>query len=76
LGHVGLKEHKDYFNVIELNRQQVKAGTYPALQQNSAKVKDPAWKVPKLLIIVVQVNGHPACALVDSGSLGDFIQAH
>jgi hypothetical protein len=75
LGHVGLEEHKDYVNVIELNGQQVEAGTYPALQRNSAKVKDPAWKVPKPLVIVVQVNGHPACALVDSGSLGDFISS-
>ncbi len=32
--------------------------------------------VPHPLVIVVKVNGHPACALIDSGSLGDFISSN
>ena len=31
--------------------------------------------VPKPLVIVVQINGHPAYALMDSGLLGDFISS-
>ena len=36
---------------------------------------DPSWLVPKLLVIVVQIKGHPAHALVDSGLLGDFMSS-
>jgi hypothetical protein len=31
--------------------------------------------VPKPLVVVVKVNGHPARALFDSGSLGDFVSS-
>ena len=30
--------------------------------------------VPKpIVVVVVQINGQPACALLDLGSLGDFV---
>jgi Retroviral aspartyl protease len=35
--------------------------------------KDPSQIVPKPIIITVEVNRHPCCALLDAGSLGDFI---
>ena len=29
--------------------------------------------MPKLIVLKVEINGHPARALVDCGSLGDFV---
>jgi gag-polyprotein putative aspartyl protease len=34
---------------------------------------DPSWIVPKPIIVTVEVNGHLCCALLDTGSLGNFI---
>ena len=47
---------------------------YPALQRNAAQVKV-ARIVPKPIISTVKINGQPAQALLDSGSLGDFISS-
>lgn len=58
---------------LELFGQQVKAGTYASLQRNSAVTRDYSRMVPKPVTITVNVNRHPARALIDSGSLGDFI---
>ncbi|KIJ27687.1 hypothetical protein M422DRAFT_271110 [Sphaerobolus stellatus SS14] len=43
------------------------------LEQNNSKPKDPTRHVPKPLIITIKINGQPARALVDSGSLLDFV---
>ncbi|KIJ40850.1 hypothetical protein M422DRAFT_256296 [Sphaerobolus stellatus SS14] len=43
------------------------------LEQNNSKPKDPTRHVPKPLIITIKINGQPARALVDSGSLSDFV---
>ena len=59
--------------VVEVNGIQVRADTYPALQHNSAVVKDFKRVIPKPVVVVVQINGHPARALIDSGSLADFM---
>ncbi|KAG6876585.1 hypothetical protein C0993_002046 [Termitomyces sp. T159_Od127] len=59
--------------VLELNGQQVEAGTYPALLRNNVRRKESSRKVLKPLVIVVKLAGHPVRALVDSGSLGDFV---
>lgn len=58
---------------LEFFGQQVEMGTYPAIQQNSAGRRDAIRSVPRPLVVVVNVNGHPARALIDSGSLGDFM---
>lgn len=60
---------------IEINGQQVKAGTYPSIQRNTAHVRDSSRNIPKPVIIVVKINGHPAHALIDSGLLGDFMSS-
>jgi hypothetical protein len=52
---------------------QVTRGTFPAMQRNAAAVKAPGRPVPKPVVITVKINDHPARALLDSGSLGDFI---
>ncbi|KAL4256242.1 hypothetical protein AB1N83_013628, partial [Pleurotus pulmonarius] len=59
--------------ILELNGQQVQRGTYPSLQRNAATAKDASRAVPKPVIVTVKINGHPVRALIDSGSLGDFI---
>ena len=43
------------------------------MQQNAAPVKALGRPVPKLVVITVNINGHLARALLDLGSLGDFI---
>jgi len=58
---------------VELNRVQLSKGTYPAIQRTAAQVYDPAQKVPKPIVIVVKIDGHPCQALIDSGSMGDFV---
>lgn len=64
-----------FYNIVELNGQQVEAGTYPSIQRNATMTKDPGRLIPKPLVIVVEIAGQPAYALVDSGSLGDFISS-
>ena len=58
---------------LELFGVQVPRGTYAALERNSATVKDFKRMVPKPIVVVVNINGHPARALLDSGSLADFM---
>lgn len=66
---------KPHAATLELFGQQVPMGNYPSIQRNSASTKDPSRKIPKPLVIVVKIDGEPARALVDSGSLGDFISS-
>jgi hypothetical protein len=43
------------------------------IQRNAARLKDFTRKVPRPVVVVVRINGHPTRALIDSGSLGDFM---
>jgi hypothetical protein len=54
---------------------QVPQGTLPALQRNAARTKDVTRRVPRPIVIAVKVNGKEARALLDSGSLGDFMSS-
>lgn len=58
---------------IQLNGSTVKSEDRITLQRNSATAKDFTRKVPKPLVVVVHINGHPARALIDTGSLADFM---
>ena len=60
---------------LELNGVQVPWGTYPAVQRNAAVTKDASRKVPKPVVITTKINRQPAHALLDSGSLGDFMSS-
>jgi hypothetical protein len=64
---------KSHLFVVELNGQQIPAGTYPALQRGSAVTKDFKRVIPKPVVVTVSMNGRPARALIDSGSLSDFM---
>jgi len=59
--------------MVELNGQQIPADTYPALHWTAAVTKDFKQVIPKPLVVVVHINGHPARVLIDSGSLSGFM---
>lgn len=61
---------------MELCGIQTPREKYTALQRNAAAVKGKARSVPKPLVVTVKINGHPARALLDSGSLGDFMSTN
>jgi hypothetical protein len=65
--------NETYLYAVELNGQQIPAGTYPALQRGSAVTRDFKRMIPKPVVIIVNINGQPARALIDSGSLSDFM---
>ena len=60
---------------VELNGVQVDRNRYPFLQCNSAQIKGNIRILPKPIVVRVAINGHPARALLDSGSLGDFLSS-
>lgn len=69
-------ESREEDNVIQLNaarKMQIPRGTYASMQRNAAAVKSAGRAVPKPVVITVKINGHPVRALLDSGSLGDFV---
>jgi hypothetical protein len=59
--------------IVELNGQQIPTGTYPTIHQTAAVTKDFKHVIPKPLVVVVHVNGHLARALINSGSLSNFM---
>ena len=61
--------------MVELAGIQVDKNKYPTLQRNAAQVKGNQRILPKPIVVKVTVNEHPARALLDSGSLGDFMSS-
>ncbi|KIO07647.1 hypothetical protein M404DRAFT_52551, partial [Pisolithus tinctorius Marx 270] len=60
--------------VIHVKGANVRADDRTTLQRNTSITKDFTRKILKpLVVVVVHVNGHPACALIDTGSLADFM---
>ncbi|KAI6146029.1 hypothetical protein BKA82DRAFT_4357359 [Pisolithus tinctorius] len=60
-------------NMLHLHSNAIKSGNRLTLQRNAAIAKDFTCKVPKPLVVVVHVNGQPTRALIDTGSLADFM---
>ncbi|OSD01905.1 hypothetical protein PYCCODRAFT_1354674, partial [Trametes coccinea BRFM310] len=54
-------------------QQDVPANTFPALERNAMRPKDCTRKAPMPVVVNVQVNGHSARALLDTGCMADFI---
>ena len=67
--------HCENHTTLELNGVQISHGNYPAVQQNAAVAKDTSCKVPRPVVVAVKTDGHLACTLLDSGSLGDFLSS-
>ena len=67
--------HCKNHTTLELNGVQISCGNYPAVQRNAAVVKDTSHKVPRPVVMAIKIDGHLACALLDSGLLGDFLSS-
>lgn len=65
----------DHLAIFAAKTKQVPEGNFAALQCNSARTKDFARKIPRPIVITVRICGHPVRALLDSGSLGDFMSS-
>ena len=82
MGFPAFRENFEYFvreatlaDEVELGGIQVDRNKYPSLQRNSAQIKGNGRILPKPVVVKVEINGHPVRALLDSGSLGDFISS-
>ena len=53
--------------------QETSADTIPAVERTAMKPKDFNRIIPKPVIVLVQINGHRARALLDTGSMADFM---
>ena len=74
LPQLGIINHKKN-TFLGLGTIQVDCNKYVSIQRNAAKVKGSERLLPKPVVIKVKIDGHPARALVDSRSLGDFISS-
>ena len=62
--------------ILSLNGIQVDRNKYVSVQRNASRVKGTGERLlPKPITIKALVNGLPVRALVDSGSLGDFMSS-
>jgi len=73
LQHAVFKEVNGHLTFLEVNGVQIQQGTRPSIQRTTAQVRDSKRKVPKPILIVVKINGHPCKALLDSRSTRDFV---
>ena len=61
---------------LPVNGVQVDRNKYTSIQRNAARTKDSNERLLlKPVVIRVMVNNVPVRALIDSGSLGDFMSA-
>ncbi|KAF8226702.1 hypothetical protein L208DRAFT_1300611, partial [Tricholoma matsutake] len=58
---------------LELNGVQIPRDQLSTIEWNAAITQDAMQVVPKPVVVVARINGQSVCALVDSGSLGDFM---
>ena len=49
--------------------------THATLERNAATPKDKARLVPAPIVLDVKIEGQPARALLDTGSLADFMSS-
>jgi len=67
-------ENKASMNILELyHAQPTQLSRFSAIQRNAAVTRDFKCTIPKPIVVVVHVNGQPAHALIDMGSLADFV---
>ena len=62
-------------NLMAGSVRQRKRGTegVSSLEKTSMRVKDQSRKVPEPIVILATINGHEVRALIDTGSMADFI---
>ncbi len=71
---VGLRRKVSLLQSLEVNAIADEL-MFSAIQRNAATVKDPRRRVPWTVVITVELNGHLCRALVDTGSMGDFVSS-
>ncbi|KAJ3013108.1 hypothetical protein NUW54_g1685 [Trametes sanguinea] len=54
-------------------QQDIPVNALPALERNAMRPKDYTRKAPMPVVVNVQINGHSARALLDTGCMADFI---
>ncbi|KAG5641582.1 hypothetical protein DXG03_004695, partial [Asterophora parasitica] len=52
---------------------QIPQGSLAAIERNAVTLKDFSRVIPKPIVVVAHISGKPVRALIDSGSLGDFM---
>ncbi|KAG9087113.1 hypothetical protein FRC07_012906 [Ceratobasidium sp. 392] len=69
------KRHWDLSTQLAAMRLDKKNGESSTrnVKRNAARPKDITRKLPKPLVVQATINGKPVRALIDTGSLGDFI---
>ena len=60
---------------LELRVIQVDCNEYVAMQRNTAQAKMDERLLPRPVVVKISIDNQPARALIDSGSLGDFISS-
>ena len=53
--------------------QERSANWVPAVERNAMRTKDFTRTLPKPIVVMVEVNGKPVQALIDTGSMADFL---
>jgi len=73
LNYMELPQDKATHLSVECSKAMPSGSGYPALERNAAITKDATRTIPKPVVVVVHVNEQPAHALIDTGSLADFM---
>lgn len=60
-------------NAIELHHVRLTQSRFAIIQRNAAITRDFRWTIPKPVVVITHVNGQPARALIDAGSLADCV---
>ncbi|TFK59551.1 hypothetical protein BDN72DRAFT_750697, partial [Pluteus cervinus] len=63
---------------LQLNAAGIARNREPprAVERNAVMSKDDGKNIPKPIVITILIEGHPVNALIDSGSIGDFISSN
>src|SRR6202034_892579 len=69
----GILQENVQLGTVSMKMSRQKPEDLQALERNAGKVKDFERLIPKPVVIVVKIDGKPARALLDSGSLADFM---
>ena len=67
--------HATRLMAASVKRRKQKAETEGAtlIEKTSMRVKDQSRKVPEPVVVIATTNGHQVRALVDTGSMADFV---
>lgn len=58
---------------LRLHGVQIPRDKLAAIERNASIPRDFSRVIPKPIVVVARINGQPVRALIDSGSLGDFM---